>query len=330
LYYQKKEDKKVRCFLCPHNCYINDGNRGVCNVRKNIKGVLYSENYGQITALGFDPIEKKPLYHFHPGSFILSVGSFGCNMKCDFCQNWEISQSTIDDIGRQENHSPDDIINIALQREDNIGIAYTYNEPVIYYEFMLDTAKKAKAQGLKNVMVTNGYINPEPLDELLNYIHAFSVDLKGFTEDFYKKSTKSTLEPIKKSLKQINNNGNFLEITNLLIPGRNDEKAKFKEMVQWISEELGKNTVLHLSRYFPSYHSNIPPTSLSELNSFYEMAKEKLNYVYLGNVASSGGTNTKCDQCGELLVSREGYYTDVSGLDNEGNCRNCGNKVFVR
>ena len=330
LYYKKIENNKVKCNLCPHNCIIKEGKRGICNVRKNSEGVLYSENYGQITALGFDPIEKKPLYHFYPGSFILSVGSFGCNLKCDFCQNWEISQSTIDEITRTQTHSPDDIINIAVQREDNTGIAYTYNEPVIYFEFMLDVAKKAKDKGLKNVMVTNGFINTEPLNELLQYIDAFSVDLKGFTEEFYKKKTSSELEPVKQSLKQISNNGNFLEITNLVIPTLNDEKSKYKEMIQWIGKEIGTKTVLHISRYFPSYHSSIETTSMAELKEFYQLAKKELDYVYLGNVSSSEGTDTYCDNCGSLLVSRQGYYTDISGIDEQGQCKNCKNKVFVR
>ncbi len=328
LFYKKKEGNAVKCYLCPHNCMIKDGKRGICNVRKNYGGTLYSENYGQMTALGFDPIEKKPLYHFHPGSIILSVGSFGCNFKCDFCQNWQISQSTIEEIGRTHKHSPEDILKIALNRKDNTGIAYTYNEPVIYYEFMLDTAKLARKKGLKNVMVTNGFINPEPLDELVDYIDAFSIDLKAFTEEFYKKYTSSRLEPVKEALKQISKNGNFIEITNLVIPGLNDNETKFNEMVQWISEELGRKTVLHISRYFPSYHSNIQPTSIETLNNLYSLAKDHLDYVYLGNVSLSEGTDTYCDKCDALLVSRRGYHTDTKGIDDKGRCKNCTNEVF--
>jgi pyruvate formate lyase activating enzyme len=330
LYYTQKEDNKVHCQLCPHNCVIKNSQRGICNVRKNVDGTLYSENYGQVTALGFDPIEKKPLYHFHPGSYILSVGSFGCNMKCDFCQNWEISQATIEDIDRRQNHNVEDIIRLAVNKEDNSGIAYTYNEPTIYYEFMLDASREAKKNGLNNVMVTNGFINTAPLDELLHYIDAFSVDLKGFTEEFYKKSTASRLEPVKKALKQISDAGNFLEITNLVIPTLNDDKSKYREMLQWIYNELGPKTVLHISRYFPNYHSQIGPTSVKELHEFYQMAREYLPYVYLGNVASAETANTTCDHCGKLLVSRQGYHTDTRGIDEEGKCNNCGNKVFIR
>lgn len=329
-YYRKKEEEQTECLLCPHNCIIKEGKRGVCKVRKNVKGTLYTENYGKVTGIGFDPIEKKPLYHFHPGEIILSVGSFGCNFKCRFCQNWEISQSSIDEISRYQTFTIEDIIKIATDRQDNIGIAYTYNEPAIYFEFMLDTAKEAKQSGLKNVMVTNGFINQEPLNELTDYIDAFSVDLKAFTEDFYKKNTTGQLEPVKNTLKNIHENGKFLEITNLVIPGLNDDKEKFQEMITWIASEIGSNTVLHLSRYFPCYKSDIDSTPVSTLKEFYNMAKEKLPYTYLGNVASVGGSDTFCDICGAFLVSRRGYNTEPQGIDEEGKCIKCGNKVFIR
>jgi pyruvate formate lyase activating enzyme len=331
LYYKKSsKDNTVKCHLCPHNCTIKEGQRGICSVRKNIEGILYSENFGQVTAMGFDPIEKKPLYHFHPGSFILSVGSFGCNFKCHFCQNWEISQATIDDIGRKQEHTPDDIVEAALARKDNTGIAFTYNEPIIYYEFMLDIAKKAKEADLKTVMVTNGFINSEPLQNLLPYMDAFSVDLKGFSEEFYKKNTKGSLHSIMDALKQIKNNGNFLEITNLVIPTLNDSNQSFSDMIKWIRDELGEDTILHISRYFPGYKSQIQPTPISKLKEFYSIAKEHINYVYLGNAKLEDTSNTYCDKCGELLVTREAFYAELVGIDKEGKCLNCGNKVFVR
>ena len=330
LFYEKLDDQKVKCHLCPHNCIIKNQKRGICGVRKNSGGILYSENYGEITGLGFDPVEKKPLYHFHPGRNILSVGSIGCNLKCFFCQNWEISQATIDDIPRRQTHQVQDIVQMAEKRSDNLGVAFTYNEPTIYYEFMLDTARKLKAAGLKNVMVTNGYINKEPLKQLIPYIDAFSIDLKGFTEEFYRKNTSSTLEPIKEAILQIGKSDSFLEITNLVIPGLNDQIDQFQEMLEWIASNLGKNTILHLSRYYPGYKSHIQPTSVSKLKEFYTLAKEHLNYVYLGNVMLEDGSNTYCDQCGSLLVTRNGYYTKTPGLDNAGKCTECENKVFVR
>jgi len=329
-YYKTTENQKTECYLCPHNCSIGKGKRGICGVRKNIEGTLFSENYGLVTGMGFDPIEKKPLYHFHPGSFILSVGSIGCNFKCHFCQNWEISQSTVDEIHRKQTHTPEDIVQTALSRKDNTGIAFTYNEPVIYYEFMYDTARLAKEKGLKTVMVTNGYINTQPLQDLLPYIDAFSVDLKGFSEEFYKKNTKGTLQPIMETLKQISDNGNFLEVTNLVIPTLNDSDQKFSEMIQWMQKELGSKTVLHISRYFPGYKSHIEPTSVSKLKDFYTIAKKYMNYVYVGNAVIEDTSNTYCDQCNQLLVKRESFYANLVGIDQDGKCTNCGNNVFVR
>ncbi len=330
LFYKKMEEKKVRCFLCPHLCTIKEGKRGICNVRKNVNGELISENYGQVTALGFDPIEKKPLYHYHPGEEILSVGSFGCNLKCDFCQNWEISQSDIDNIGRIQSHSVEDIIEIAEKKPGNLGIAYTYNEPIIYYEFMFDIAKLAKEKGLKNVMVTNAFITQDPLEKLIEVIDAFSVDLKAFTDNFYKKKTAAHLKPVLDSLKTIKKHQKFLEITNLIIPGLNDDKKQFSEMIEWIRNELGEDTILHLSRYFPVYRSSVEPTPLQTLKKMYEVAKESLNYVYIGNARIGEGQDTYCPDCGKLLVTRSGYHTDLVGIDKEGKCTNCGKKVFVK
>ncbi len=330
LFYEELENKKVQCELCPHNCIIKDQQRGICGVRKNIDGKLYSENYGEITGLGFDPIEKKPLYHYHPGRNILSVGSIGCNLKCFFCQNWEISQATPDDISRKHTYEMEDIVNLAVKREDNLGIAYTYNEPVIYYEFMVDVAKEIKKKGLKNVVVTNGFINHEPLQELMNYIDAFSIDLKGFTNEFYRKHTKSSFDPIQDTLKQIRKNDKFLEVINLVIPTLNDDPGEFEEMMKWMKDNLGENTPLHISKYFPSYKSTIEPTPPSKLKEFYNLASQYLNYVYLGNIMLDEGSNTYCHRCETLLVKREGYYTRIPGLDKEGKCVKCGNKVFIR
>jgi pyruvate formate lyase activating enzyme len=330
LYYESLKDNKVQCHLCPHNCVIRDQKRGICGVRKNHQGKLFSENYGKITGLGFDPIEKKPLYHFHPGEEILSVGSIGCNLKCFFCQNWEISQATVDDVPRMQAYSVEDIVQLAGKRSNNLGIAYTYNEPTIYFEFMLEASKEMSKQGKKNVMVTNGYINEKPLDQLLPCMDAVSIDLKGFTEEFYRKNTSSSLEPIKNALLQIGQSNTFLEITNLVIPGLNDQMGNFEEMLQWIKTNLGENTILHISRYYPGYRSHIEPTSVSKLKELHALATQHLNYVYLGNVMLEDGSNTYCDQCGSLLVTRNGYYMRLPGLDDTGRCTQCGNKVFIR
>jgi len=327
-FWNKLENNKTICNLCPHNCVIPVGKRGVCKVRKNINGELFAETYGQICSSGFDPIEKKPLYHFFPGSVIFSVGSIGCNLHCKFCQNWEISQSSPDEYPYLKNASPQEIVRSAVNKKDNIGIAYTYNEPIVWYEYMLDIAKLAKKENLKNVMVTNGYINQKPLEELMEYIDAFSVDLKAFTEDFYKKISFAELHPVKETLRTLRRNNKYFEITNLVITDENDDENDFTEMVKWIAGELGADTVFHISRYFPTYKLTNQPTSVTTLLKFYEIAKEHLNYVYIGNASTEKGQNTYCPKCGELLIHRSRYSTQVEGLEN-GKCKKCGHQVLV-
>jgi pyruvate formate lyase activating enzyme len=284
LYFEKLEESKVECLLCPHNCVLKEGKAGICRVRRNVSGELVSENYGKLSALHIDPIEKKPLYHFYPGSKIFSVGSVGCNLKCNFCQNCDISQTGVSDFPWLKDFSAEELVNKAAGISENIGIAFTYNEPTVFFEFMLDSAKLSRQKGLKNVVVSNGFINEIPLNELLPWIDAINIDLKAFTDDFYKKQTHSQLEPVKQALKIIRKSGKHLELTNLVIPGLNDDEIIFKSMVDWIAQELGKDTILHISRYFPRYKSQIPLTSESTLKSLFKIAKEKLRYVYLGNV----------------------------------------------
>jgi len=320
---------KVKCFLCPHECLINDGKRGSCRVRKNIKGRLISENYQQICSYNFDPIEKKPLYHFFPGQTIFSIGSIGCNLHCSFCQNWEISQSGIDEHPYLKSNSPEDIVNQAKNRSDNLGIAFTYNEPTVWYEYMIDIAKLAKDKGLKTVMVTNGFINPEPLEELLPYMDAFSVDLKAFTEQFYKQQTSSKLAPVLETIQLLKKHNKHFEITNLVITDTNDNEKDFSEMVNWIVNETGKDTVLHISRYHPMYKMTKEATSTEKLMSLYAIAKEKLNYVYLGNVRSGEGQDTFCKNCDNKVISRSSYYTETVGLDSLGNCDNCKQPIIT-
>ena len=327
-FYQKKDNQKVQCQLCPDNCIITEGQRGACKVRKNINGTLIAENYGLVSAAHTDPIEKKPLYHFYPGKPVLSLGTAGCNLHCVFCQNWEISQSTVNELTLYT-LPPDDAVKKALQIADNIGIAYTYNEPVIWYEYVYDTAMLAHEKGLKNVMVTNGYVFPDPLKKIMPLIDAFSVDLKAFNETFYKKYTKSKLHPVLEALKIIRSHNKHLEITNLVIPGLNDNEDEFRQMIGWIAEELGTESILHISRYFPAWKLHHPPTPTEILKHFYRIAKEYLSYVYLGNVATlETGQDTVCPQCGSTLIKRSGYYTEVTGLDEKGNCRKCGKHVM--
>ena len=327
--YYTPEDDSVRCTLCPHNCLIAEGKRGICHVRKNIAGSLISENYGQLCSISTDPIEKKPLYHFFPGRPILSIGTMGCNLHCKFCQNFNISQSGIQSGINLQQSSPENIVLLAKNRPDNIGVAFTYNEPVIWFEFVLDTAKLVKEAGLCNVMVTNGYINPKPLQELLPLMDAFSVDLKAFSNDFYKKLTGSSLTPILKSLKQIRKAGKHLEITNLLISNQNDTRSEFKKMINWICNELGTDTVLHISRYFPTYQLDEPMTPENTLLEFFEIAHKKMPYVYLGNIKTEKGQATYCKSCKFPVVSRSGYSTRITAIDMQGNCQHCGEPILM-
>ncbi|MCB0804339.1 MAG: AmmeMemoRadiSam system radical SAM enzyme [Bacteroidales bacterium] len=322
--FYSRENNAVRCHLCPHNCLIAEGKRGICRVRKNVNGKLIAETFGQVSAIHFDPIEKKPLYHFFPGTTILSVGSIGCNLQCRYCQNWEISQSNCDDFGFEQQIAPDGIISKARSHPGNIGIAYTYNEPAIWFEFMLEIAHKAKEERLKNVMVTNGFINPDALRKTFEFIDAYSVDLKAFNEAFFKNLTHSRLQPVLEALKLIRISGKHLEVTNLIISNQNDDSDEFSRMVNWIAENLGKETVLHISRYFPSFKLHDPPTSEAVMHRFYELAKEKLQYVYTGNMRTPMGQDTFCPDCGSVTITRRGYHTELKGVDASGNCRSCG------
>ncbi|MCD4793352.1 MAG: AmmeMemoRadiSam system radical SAM enzyme [Bacteroidales bacterium] len=327
-YYKKLDSQKVQCLLCPHNCIININKFGKCRVRKNIDGKLISENYAVISSFHSDPIEKKPLYHFYPGKNILSIGSVGCNLKCKFCQNSSISQSSVEEFKHAKIIYPEIIIKEAKRTRNNIGIAYTYNEPIVWYEFMLETAKKAKDEKMKNVVVTNGYINEEPLNELIPYIDAFNIDLKAFTEDFYKKQTNSSLAPVLKNIEIIKNNNKHIEITNLIIPGLNDDKHIFEDMIKKIVSISGKNTVTHLSRYFPSYKMTLNATGKSKMNELFDIAKKHLNYVYLGNIITDRGQNTYCPECNNKVISRTMYYTQINGMSNQ-RCLNCKTEIPI-
>jgi pyruvate formate lyase activating enzyme len=328
LYYNKLPEKKVKCLLCPHNCLIKEGTRGICGVRINQNGILYSEVYGRPVAMNIDPVEKKPLYHFYPGQQVLSIGTLGCNLKCSFCQNSEISQLTGNDQSLSVERSLDEIILPAMQKQKNIGLAYTYNEPVIFYEYMSDLAREIHKRGMKNVMISNGFINPEPLSQLLGLIDAFNIDLKSFEDDFYKKQTKSRLGPVLETIKTIYNNGNHLELTFLVIPGLNDDMDVFDAMLDWIIKYTSKRTVLHISRYFPHYQMNRPPTPFKTIENLYYHAKKKLDFVYPGNTPETKAQDTYCQVCKTLLLKRSGYYTKNEGLDSNGECIKCHEKVI--
>ena len=331
LFYEKLSDNKVRCKLCPFHCTIAEDGLGFCRVRKNIGGELYSEVYGKVSSLSLDATEKKPLFNFYPGSKLLSIGTVGCNMRCQFCQNWEISQFSVEEFGFLQEASPEEIVAAAVRMvpDGNIGIAYTYNEPSIWYEYMLDIAKEAKKTGLKNVMVSNAYIEKEPLEGLLPYIDAFSIDLKGFTQEFYKDMTAASLEPVLRNIKLLKTRGKHVELDFLVIPGKNDNMDDFKKMLVWIRDEAGCETPLHINRYYPAYKFNEPPTKLKTLMKFYETAKKYLDYVYVGNVGGVDGIeDTQCPNCKGEVLGRDYREIDVKGLDAVGNCVYCKEKIM--
>lgn len=281
MYFNKIENSKVHCYLCPHNCVIKPDELGACRARKNINGDLYSMNYGKVTSGGLDHIEKKPLYNFYPGSMILSVGTFGCNLKCSFCQNWTIAHEN----PRTSDITPQELVEKAeeLITNGNIGIAYTYNEPSIWYEFVYETAKLAKRRGLRNILVTNGFISREPLEEILPYIDAMNIDVKGYTDSFYKQICRGGLEAVKQTV-EIAAGKTHVEVTTLVIPDLNDAMEEIDEMSKWLAS-ISKDIPLHLSRFFPNYKMlDRAPTSLATLEKAKDKALEHLNYVYLGNV----------------------------------------------
>lgn len=328
-YYRKLTGDKIQCTLCPHNCLIADGKSGICRVRSNDGGILYSDMYDCLAATQFDPIEKKPLYHFYPGSEILSLGGLGCNFRCSCCQNYEISQTGKAGFPRLQYISVQDVVKTAIIRADNLGIAYTYNEPFIWYEFMFDIARQIKKYQGKNVIVSNGYINEKPLKAILPFIDAFNIDIKSFDEEMYRKFTGGDLNSILKNLKIIVKSGKHLEITMLIIPGINDVFSQFETMVQWLVSNLGKDVPLHLSRYFPHYQLKTNPTSLSLINEFAEYAGNYLSYIYTGNTPGNEHQNTICPNCGTLVIRREGYLTRLTALDAHGFCSSCGQKIVI-
>jgi len=328
-FYTKQENQTVRCDLCPWFCILKPGQTGSCKVRQNIEGKLVTHVYNKIAAFGIDPIEKKPLYHFKPGKNILSIGEVGCNLHCTFCQNHRISQCKASEFNGFQEITSSQLVSKALKTPQNIGIAYTYNEPFTFYEFMLETAKIVHVNELKNVVVSNGYINPEPLKKMLPFIDAFNIDLKSFAGEFYRKQTKGKLEPVLEVLKILAGSPAHIEITNLVIPGLNDNEAQFGEMVNWIASELGSDIPLHLSRYFPQHKMNLPPTSVESLETLYVLAKKHLQYVYLGNVNDEIHSSTYCPKCGETIIVRNRYNTSIQNLDKNSRCTNCGTALNI-
>jgi pyruvate formate lyase activating enzyme len=336
LYYESKGKNKVQCLLCPHNCVIAPGKVGLCQVRRNEEGTLFSLNYNRVSSINLDPIEKKPLYNFYPGSYILSLGSLGCNLSCSFCQNANISQLPGEEIDRYFNTmtqtiTPEQVVEMAAKYKSrgNIGVAYTYNEPSIWYEFILDTAKMIRKQGLINVLVTNGYLETDPLEKILPYIDAVNVDLKSMDDDFYKNLCGGRLNPVLNYL-EIAREKVFIEVTNLVVTGENDSDENLQALVDWIADNLGRDTPLHLSRYRPEFKLNSPSTPVETLYKAYEMARKKLNYVYVGNIWGGGAwENTHCPKCNSVVINRTGYHLNELRLKEGNICVVCGNRINV-
>ncbi len=322
LYYEKLDDSLVRCVLCPHSCVIKPGGVGVCRQRLNDGGTLISRIYGRVTSVAMDPIEKKPLYHFHPGRTILSIGTNGCNFACLFCQNWSTSQQ--DAYTRLL--SPRQAVRLAKEN-DSFGIAYTYNEPLIWYEFVLDAARLARAEGLKNVLVTNGFVQPEPLAELLPFIDALNIDIKSIRDEFYREICRGRLEPVLETAKAAKK-VSHVEITNLIIPTHNDSDEDLGALAAWISENLGPDTPTHLSAYFPAHRLNAPPTPPETLLRALGIFSAQLDHVYLGNTSLPDASDTHCVKCGAPVIKRRGWNTHITGLVGRA-CAQCGEELNI-
>jgi pyruvate formate lyase activating enzyme len=326
LFWEKKNDK-IQCLLCPHKCTIAEGKRGLCGVRENRAEKLYSLIYGRASSVCSDPIEKKPLYHFHPGSSVLSFGTVGCNFKCTHCQNWQISQTTPESYSfGLERIDCEDILKLA-KRYDCKGVAWTYNEPVIWYEFTYDCSKIAKEHGLYTVYVTNGYINEEPLRELSHYLDAMNIDIKAFKEDFYKNVCSAKLEFVLRTCELAKKLGIYIELTYLIIPGYNDSEIEIENFCKWVLEKLGRDTVVHFSRFYPHYKiEHTAPTSIPTLLKAYELGNKYLDFMYLGNVPHGNYENTYCPKCKELLIERYGFFVERFNLKNS-KCTKCDIKI---
>jgi pyruvate formate lyase activating enzyme len=307
LFYEKLTDRRVACRLCPHDCLIAEGKRGICGVRENRDGTLMALTYERPASVQMDPIEKKPLYHVYPGSHILSLGSIGCNLSCGFCQNWSLVEAAVP----QAVVAPGEIPDLA-QKHGSIGVAWTYNEPFIWYEYIMDAGRHVKEAGLINVLVTNGYVNPEPLKQMRGLIDAMNIDLKAIDDSFYKKNCKGRVDPVRETIR-IADSMCLVEVTNLIIPGQNDSADAIGRLVDFVAS-VNRDIPLHFSRYFPHRLFNAPPTPEETLARAFKTAQERLSYVYLGNVMLDTGNDTHCPYCGALLVARRGYHTQIVGL----------------
>ncbi len=323
-FYEKADDGGILCKVCPKLCNIKPGHRGFCRVRENREGRLYAANYGKCTSCAMDPVEKKPLYHFHPGSLILSLGTMGCNLRCGFCQNWEIAQGEPGWVYL----APRQAVNAALAAREGgspcVGLAYTYSEPFMWYEYVYDTAALAGEKGLKNVLVTNGYVNEEPLRRLIPRIDAMNIDVKAFTDRFYRETCAGRLDPVLRTVEAAAGECH-VEVTTLLVPGLNDSPEEIKSLARWLAG-VGRHIPLHFSRYFPNHKFNLDPTPGENLIRAREISREFLDYVYIGNAPDLDGGRTICPDCRSTVIERMGHRISAAGLKGD-QCACCGRKI---
>jgi pyruvate formate lyase activating enzyme len=322
----QKRTSKVRCLLCPKECELREGERGDCRVRINLYGKLQTLVHGTAVAANIDPIEKKPIYHMIPGTGAFSIATAGCNLHCKFCQNWQISQNEPEDSSNIS-LPPEAVVHHAL-RNGCRSIAYTYSEPIIFYEYMLDTARLAREHGLKNLMITAGFINPKPLRELCSVMDGANVDLKAFTQEYYRDVCFAELGPVMRCLEIMQEAGIWVEITNLVVPTLNDNMHTIRKMCSWIRDNLGSDTIVHFSRFFPMYKlTNLPPTPVKTLEQARDTAMEMgLRFVYAGNVPGHPGESTYCPRCGQVLIQRYSFWIAKNNLIS-GKCRFCGESI---
>jgi len=325
-YYKKLEHKEIECQLCPRKCKVGDRERGYCGVRENQKGIYYTLVYGLACSFHQDPIEKKPFFHFLPGTDAFSIATAGCNLNCKFCQNWEISQARPEQTYNIE-LSSEGVAEYALKGNSS-SIAYTYSEPVVFYEYMLDCAKAGRKKGVKNVMVSAGFIQPDPLVELCKELDAVKIDLKAFNEKYYQGICRGKLQPVLDSLKELKRIGIWYEIVYLMVPTLNDNMDDIKKMCDWMLKDLGPDVPVHFTRFTPLYLlKNLPPTPVSSLEQARKIALESgLKFVYIGNVPGHEGESTYCPKCKKILIGRYGFTIIQMNLQ-KGKCKFCGEKI---
>jgi pyruvate formate lyase activating enzyme len=324
--FQEESARGVMCRICPNECVLKEGETSKCNNRIVHDSKLYTMAYGNPCTVNIDPVEKKPLYHFLPGSKAFSIATAGCNLVCLNCQNWQISQTSPDKT-RNFDLMPQQVVDECI-KNNCTSIAYTYSEPVTFFEYVFDTASIARKAGIKNIFKSNGYINPEPLKKLCSVIDAANIDLKAFTESTYLKLTGGKMQPVLDALKVLKDQGVWLEITNLIVPDWTDNESDIREMCRWLSDNGFKNTPLHLSRFYPLHKlEQLPPTPVEVLKAAYKIASDEgLKYVYTGNVPGDEISDTKCPSCGRTVVVRQGYRISTNTIIN-GKCSKCGNMV---